>query len=185
MDTAEAPGWASRLGVIAILLGVLLAAWHANEWMKLGIVGTPPYSLATMPEADCEQDELEEEGVSLEECRQLAYVVHDISISAPGWFKNFHIAVSVAGTALALLSVFAGIALVDYRHWAATAAVSVFGALAILDMVSFTAVVNTGPLIRQMYLWSILLWFFIHLAMTVGAIVGCEEQQAVQRRAGT
>ena len=185
MDTVEAPGWASRLGVVAILLGILLAAWHANEWMKFAIVGTPPYSLATMPEPDCEADELEEEGLSLEECRQLAYVVHDISISAPGWFKTFHIAVSAAGTALALLSVFVGIALVDYRRWAATAAVSVFGALATLDVVSFTAVVNTGPLVRQMYLWSILLWFFVHLVMTVAAIAGREDRQTVLRPAGT
>ncbi len=178
MTTTDAPGWASRLGVIAILLGILLAAWHANEWMKLSIVGTPPYTIETMPEPDCEEDELEEEGLSRLECQQLAYVVHDISISSPAWFKNFHITVSAIGAALALLSVFVGVALVDYRRWAATAAVSLFAALAILDVASFIAVVNTGPLIRQAYLWSILLWFFIHLAMTVGAIVGREGELA-------
>jgi hypothetical protein len=185
VDTAEAPDWASRVGVVAILLGILLAAWHANEWMKLAIVGTPPYGIATMPEPDCEEDELEEEGLSLEECRQLAYVVHDISISAPAWFKGFHIVVSAAGTALALLSVLVGVALVDYRRWAATAGVWVFGACALLDVVSFTAVVNTGPLLRQMYLWSILLWFFLHLALTMAALVGRENERAVLQPAGT
>lgn len=185
MSTNEAPDWASRLGVIAILLGILLASWQANEWLKLAIVGSPPYTVATMPEPDCEKDELEEEGLSLTECHQLAYAVHDISISAPGWFKSFHIAVSATGMVLALLSVFVGIALVDYRRWAPAAAVSVFGALAVLDVVSFTAVVNTGPMLRQMYLWSILLWFFIHLAMAISAVVGRQGGQAALRPAGT
>jgi hypothetical protein len=181
----EAPDWASRLGVIAILLGILLASWQANEWLKLAVVGTPPYTVATMPEPDCEEDELEEEGLSATECRQLAYAVHDISISAPDWFKSFHIAVSATGVVLALLSVLSGIALVDCRRWAPAAAVSVFSALAVLDAVSFTGVVNTGPILRQMYLWSILLWFFIHLAMTISAFVGRQVGQVALRPAGT
>ena len=185
MKTAEMPDWASRLGVIAILLGILLAASQANEWLKLSIVGSPPYTVATMPEPDCDEDELEEEGLSLTECRQLAYAVHDISISAPDWFKAFHMSVSAVGMVLALFSVLVGIALVDYRPWAGAAAVSVFGALAVLDVVAFTGVVNTGPMIRQMYLWSILLWFFIHLAMVIGAIAGRQGEQAVLRPAGT
>ena len=172
MNVAHTPDWASRLGVVAVLLGIRVASWHANEWMKIAIVGTPPYSIATMPEPDCEADELAEEGLSLEECRQLAFAVHDISISSPPWFESFHMAASMAGTVIALLSVFVGIALVDFRQWAATLAVPVFGALAVVDVVSFTGVVNSGPLIRQTYLWSILLWFFIHLAMTVAAVAG-------------
>lgn len=179
------PDWASRLGVVAILFGVLLAAWQANEWLKLAIVGTPPYTIATMPEPDCEPDELAEENLSREECFQLAFAVHDISISSPGWFKAFHMTVSGAGTLLALLSVVAGIALVDYRAWAATVAVQVFSALAVLDAVSFTGVVNSGPLIRQMYLWNILLWFFLHLAMAIGAIAGRQSERAEPRSAAT
>jgi hypothetical protein len=176
------PDWASRLGIVAILFGILLAAWQANEWMKLAIVGTPPYTIATMPEPDCEPDELAEEDLSLEECRQLAFAVHDISISSPGWFKAFHMTVSGAGTLLALWSVVVGIALVDYRGWAASAAVRVFAALAALDAVSFTGVVNSGPLIRQMYLWSILLWFFLHLAMAIGAVVGRQSERAAEQQ---
>ena len=168
----QASTWAATLGVIAILLGVLLAPWHANEWLKFAIVADPPYTIATMPEPDCDEDELIDEGLSLVECHQLALVVHDISISSPDWFKSFHTGVSITGLVLALLSIVAGIALVDARPWAPTAAVAVFGALAALDIVSVTAVVNTGPLIRQMYLWVILLWFAVHLAMVVGAIVG-------------
>lgn len=182
MNITHPPDWASRLGVVAVLLGVLVASWHANEWMKIAIVGSPPYSIATMPEPDCEADELAEEGLSLEECRQLAFVVHDISISSPPWFQAFHTMVSIAGTMIALLSVLVGIALVDARRWAPTSAAYVFGALAVVDLVSFTGVVNSGPLIRQMYLWSILVWFFIHLAMTVAAAAGRSEP-AVPRQA--
>lgn len=179
MNTTEWTRWASGLGGVAILFGILLASWHGNEFMKFLIVAEPPYTVTTMPEPDCEEDELEEEGLSLTECRQLAFAVHDISISSPDWFKAFHITSSAAGTVLALISVVVGIALADHRPWAAGAAVPAFGALAGLDVVSFTAVVNTGPLIRQMYLWSILLWFFIHLAMTVGAIVQRQRREAV------
>ena len=185
VDTTEAPDWASRLGVVAILLGILLTAWHANEWLKIAVVGAPPFTIATMPQPDCEEDELEEEGLTLEECRQLAFTVQDISISSPGWFMAFHMAVSVAGTLLALASVFVGIALIDARRWAASIAVFVFGALAVLDVVSFTGVVNSGPLIRQMYLWSILVWFFVHLAMLIGSIVGRENEQVALQPSGT
>ena len=185
MNTPDAPAWASSLGIVAVVLGILFAAWQANEWMKLAIVGTPPYTIATMPEPDCEADELLEEGLSQAECNQLALAVHDISISSPGWFKAFHIAVSAAGTVVALLSVFVGIALVDYRRWAASAAVQVFGVLLVLDAVSFTGVVNSGPLIRQMYLWSILLWFFIHLALAVGAMASRHGERAAMQPAAT
>lgn len=180
LTTNESATWGSGLGVVAILLGILLTTWHANEWMKFLIVAEPPYSIATMPEPDCEEDELEEEGLSLTECHQLAYTVQSINISSPDWFKSFHVWLSAAGTLLALVSIFVGIALVDHRPWAAGGAVWAFGALAALDVVSFTAVVNTGPLIRQMYLWSILLWFFIHLSMSVGAIVLRQGRQAIQ-----
>jgi hypothetical protein len=184
VDIVEAPDWASRLGIVAILLGILLAASQANEWLKLSIVGTPPYTVATMPEPDCEEDELAEEGLSLAECQQLAYAVHDISISAPGWFKSFHTSVSAIGLVLALISVVVGIALIDYRAWAAAAAVPAFGALAVVDVVVFTAVVNSGPMIRQSYLWSILLWFFIHLAMAIAALVGRQDERAALQPAG-
>ena len=184
MATAT-PDWASRLGVVAILLGVLLTAWHANEWLKISIVGEPPYTIATMPEPDCDEDELIEEGLTYEECHQLAFAVQDISISSPDWFKSFHTAISVAGTCLALLSIIAGIALVDYRPWAPGVAVLAFGGFAILDAVSFTGVVNTGPLLRQMYLWTILLWFFIHLVMAIAAIVGRQGEQAAGGPAAT
>lgn len=181
--TEETKGvaWASGLGVVVVLLGILLAAWHANEWMKFAIVGAPPFTVESMPEPGCERDELEEEGLTLAECHQLALSVHDISVSAPDGFQTFHMSVSAAGTVFALLSVFVGIALVDYRQWAPAAAMSVLGALAVLDLVAFAGVIEAGPLIRQRYLWSILLWFLIHLTMVVAALAGYQADRAALR----
>lgn len=177
MRASGAPVWASSVGIVAVLLGVFSTAWHANEWLKFVVVATPPYSIATMPEPDCDEGELEEEGLTLEECYQLAFVVHDISISSPDWFKSFHIGISIAGTALALASILIGIALVDYRPWAAAGAVAVFGAFTALDIISFIAVVNTGPLVRQTYLWLVLLWFFLHFVLTVAAWTGRRHEE--------
>lgn len=173
----EGPTWASCLGVVAVLLGLLLAAWHGNEWMKLAIVGEPPYTIDTMPDPDCEADELAEEGLSLAECRQLAFNVHNISLSSPDWFKSFHLAVSAAGMLLSLGSVLIGIALVDYRPWAAELAVAVFTGFVALDAIAFIGVVNTGPLIREMYLWPILLWFVLHVILAVAAFAGHESER--------
>lgn len=174
-NNANGPAWASWLGVIAVLLGVFLAAWQGNEWMRLAIVGDPPFTVDTMPEPACEEDELEEEGLSLNECRQMALSVHNISQSAPDWFRGYHMTVAFVGVVIALISIVIGIALVDYRRWAPAAAFLIFGTLALVDVVSFIGVVNTGPLVRQIYLWQILLWFFIHLVMTVAAFVGREK----------
>lgn len=180
----SAPAWASALGAVVFLLGILLAAWHGNEWLKLAVVGDPPYTVYDMPQPDCERDELEEEGLTLDECHQLALHVHGISVSAPPWFPAFHMSVSAAGLALALASVLAGMALVSGRPGAATAALAVLGALTLLDLVSFIGVVKVGPLIRQLYLYSILLWLFLHLAMTVAALVGLNTNRAEPRSPG-
>lgn len=172
MNSSAEPAWGSALGIVAILLGLLLTAWGANEFLKFATVGAPPFTVATMPEPACEGDELAEEELSLAECRQLAFAVHDVSVSSPEWFMIFHMAVSAVSAILAAVSVVIGIALVDYRRFAPTAAVLIFVALGILDVVWFIGVVNTGPLIRQMYLWSILVWCFIHGAMAIAAIAG-------------
>ena len=60
--------WASALGAVAITFGVLLAAAHANEWMKQIVIvhATPAGNQVAQPE--CPEDELIEEGLSLAEC---------------------------------------------------------------------------------------------------------------------
>lgn len=165
----QAPGRATGLGVAVLVFGVLLTVWHANEWMTFAVVGDPPYTIETMPAPDCDEDELLEEGLTLAECHQLATVVHNISISSPPWFPGFHIFVSATGTFVAMLSIVAGIALIDLRPWAPATAVAACALLAGLDVASFIGVINTGPIIRGQYLWPILLWFFIHLTLVAAA----------------
>ena len=65
-----------------------------------------------------------------------------------------------------------GAALIDRQSWAPAAAIAVFGALTLVDAVGFVAAVNTGPILRDVYLWNVLLWFFVHLMMTLGAVAG-------------
>ena len=42
----------------------------------------------------------------------------------------------------------------------------------LIDLLQFAAVVNAGPILRDLYLWNILLWCVIHLMMTTGALAG-------------
>ena len=76
------------------------------------------------------------------------------------------------GTILAFMSVIIGGALVNYTSWSSTAAIAVFTGLALVDLLQFAAVVNTGPVLRDVYLWSILLWLILHSMLLVGAIAG-------------
>ncbi len=169
---AAGPAWASWLGIVAVLLGVLLGAVHGNEWMKHGVVVPMVTDSGGPPAPDCPDDELAEEGLSVAECVQMARSVQDVLVSRPDWYRGFHMSVSALGLLLALGSIFAGVALVDYRRWAPAAAFAIFTALALIDCVLFAAVLYTGPLMRGMYLWNLTLWFFLHLTMAVAALAG-------------
>ncbi len=168
----NSPSWASILGVVAIMLGVFLTAVHSNEAMKqMVIVEHMPVS-GIMPEADCPEDELEEEGISVAECEYLIDHVKGIAMSAPDWFPSAQATLSLVGAALAFVSIIIGGALVNYTPWASKAAVAVFTGLAAIDLLQFAAVVNTGPTLREVYLGGILLWFVLHLMLLVGAVAG-------------
>jgi hypothetical protein len=43
-------------------------------------------------------------------------------------------------------------------------------------LIGFIGAVNTGPILRSLYLWDILVWFFIHLMMTVGIVAARHAQ---------
>lgn len=172
-----APFWASWLGVIAIIFGILSTASHGTEVMKQFVIKPDSAAVQGKP-LKCPEDELEEEGISMEECELMGTTVKNMIVSRPDWFRHFQILMSIAGTLLAMGSIFIGIALLDYRSWVVTPAILIFGALAGIDIVTFLAVVNTGPLFRAMYLQQILLWFFIHTLMTAGAIAGQHEAQS-------
>jgi hypothetical protein len=165
------PAWTSWLGVMAILFGIFLTAAHGNQVLS-HLVYEPDSAAMHDISIDCEEDELEEEGITLEECNLMGTTVKNVILSSPDWFRDFHIGLSAVGIVVALVSVFVGILLVDYRSWVVKPAIVVFGALLAIDMIGFLTVVNTGPLLRAMYLWDILLWALIHLVMTAGALAG-------------
>ncbi len=169
---SSSPGWASALGVVAIVLGVFLTAYHANEWMKNPVLINNMPASGEMPAADCPQGELEEEGISVAECEFMVTQVEGIVLSMPDWFPGTMMWLAFAGTILAFLSIIVGGALVNYKAWAVPAAIAVFAGLTAVDALQFAAVVNAGPIIRNMYLWHILLWILIHLLMLAGAMAG-------------
>lgn len=169
-DTS-APASAAWLGIIAVVFGILLTAGHANEWLTQKVI-SPDSAAARGLESECPEDELEEEGLSAAECRLMVSQVRIMIASRPPWFRAFQMGLASVGTVLALLSIFAGIALIDNRPWAGGVALVIFGTLLAIDLLEFIAAVNVGPLLRAMYLWNILLWFFIHLCMTVAAVAG-------------
>ena len=77
----------------------------------------------------------------------------------------------------ALWSILAGVALVDYRAWAPSIAILTFAALLLIDGTQFVAALYTGPLLRALYLWNIVLWTTIHLCLLAGALAGRRFEQ--------
>ncbi len=178
LNNSSTPNWASILGVVAIMLGVFLTAMHGTELMKQSVMTSNMPVSGIMPEADCPLGELDEEGITLEQCEFLVDYVQGIAQSTPEWFPSTMMALSLAGALLAFASVIIGGALVNYTSWSSMAAIVVFIGLAAVDVLQFATVVNTGPILRNMYLSSILLWFLLHLMLLVGAIAGRHSEAA-------
>ncbi len=180
--TANGPAWASALGVVTIVLGIFLTSLHGNEAMKQSVITKHMPESGVLPAAVCPEEELEEEGLSLAECEYMVTYVEGISLSTPDWFPAVQIWLSVTGAILAFLSIIVGGALVNYKPAASTAAIFIFAALTLIDAVQFAAVVNTGPILRDIYLWNILLWLLLHLMLLCATIAGRQiqsEKQAV------
>ena len=159
------------LGVVAILFGILLFASYGNELLKQLVI--VPGSVADLGvSADCRTDELEEEELTLQECELMVSNVQITLASSPDWFRPLLISVSLVGCFAAIFSLFIGIAIVNGNDKADSLAVLGFSVLLLLDVITFVAAVNTGPLLRAQYLWSTMLWFFIHLSLLT-AVIGC------------
>ena len=165
------PGWASCLGIVVVVFGILGTASHGNEWITQKVI-TSDSAVMHGISPRCPEDELIEEGISLIECQLMSAKVKIMIVSRPNWFRDFQMNLAMLGTFVAFSSVFFGTALVQYRTWAPTSIVMVVSVLLIIDITGFVAATNTGPLLRSTYLWNILLWFFIHLTMTAGALAG-------------
>jgi len=167
---SRGPAWASAIGVVAIVLGVFFTTTQANEWMKQYVmVDSMP---ASKPAADCPEEELEEEDLSLAECEYLVDHVWGLGLSTPDWFPGTMMLLTALGTIVGFASIVIGGALVNYKAWASSVAVLIFVALLLIDAGQFMTVVNAGPIVREVYLWDILLWSFIHLLLVTGVIAG-------------
>ena len=155
-----------------MVLGTFLAATQGNELMKQAVSVAPAIPADGVSAADCRPDELEEEGLSFAECKQMVANVQSLTVSGPAWFREVQIGLAGVGTIMALGSILVGVALVDDRSWAPTGAILSFAALTGIDVLGFIAAVNAGPIIRQLYLSNLLLWLLLHLMMTVAAVAG-------------
>src|SRR5690606_22555788 len=143
IGNARGAAWESWLGVVAVVLGVLLAAASATEWTRQHVMSIAAPAHGELPAAECPEDELIEEGLSVAECEQLVSNIRSYLVSAPAWFPGLMTFLSAAGTILALASVVVGAALVHHRPWASAAAIPVFGGLAVIDAIGFLGVINT------------------------------------------
>ena len=167
----------SRLGIAAILLGVLFAAIEGNEWMRQGVIEAAAPPTLALPAAECPADELEEEGLSAAECEQLVSDVRSYLASRPEWFFAAQVALACLGTLLAILSIVAGARLVNGRVGAAGFGVLVCAALAAIDVGHFVAAQLTGPILRGIHLPPALLWFFVHLALALACYVALQRER--------
>ena len=159
----------SALGTISLLFALLLLANFGTELLKQ-IVIVPDSAAALGMAADCRVDELEEEGLSLQECQLMVSQVQIILSSSPSWFRSFQIGLSLLICSAAIASMVAGFGLVnDSRRYIKLAVIS-FSSLVILDTIAFIAAMNTGPLLRAQYLWPLLLWFCVHLCLALASV---------------
>tara|TARA_Y100000994_G_scaffold223903_1_gene205143 strand:+ start:2283 stop:2828 length:546 start_codon:yes stop_codon:yes gene_type:complete len=157
------------IGVTSVLFGVLLIANHANEILKQAVI--VPGSVAESALApDCRPDELEEENLSLRECHLMVSSVQIILASSTPSFRAASTYLYLLGCVFALFSMVFGMRFVNSPESAQRPLRTSFVLLVVLDLLHFTSVSTTGPLLRSIYLWPNLLWFFIHLAL-LAAIV--------------
>jgi len=160
----QAPNNLAGLGAIIVLFGVLAFAANANEFLKQLVIA-PGTAAALAISPNCRPDELEEENLSQRECELLVSNVQIQLASSPDWFRPLQLGLAAVGSLLSLFTLCVGFALINARTIKPYAAVICFGLLPALDVIGFIAAASTGPLLRALYLWPTLLWFFIHLCL--------------------
>ncbi|MBM88464.1 MAG: hypothetical protein CMQ41_08825 [Gammaproteobacteria bacterium] len=163
------------IGVVAVLFGILLLANHGNELLKQLVI-TPLSAAELGIPADCRADELEEENISLLECRLMVANVQITLASSPDWFRPVMLLLASLGSLFAVLSVYVGISLFSHSKTKPLLVKICFGALLSTDLLMFIAASNTGPLLRAHYLSSILLWLFVHATLFSAVIVGLNRE---------
>ncbi|PCI74451.1 MAG: hypothetical protein COB20_15190 [SAR86 cluster bacterium] len=169
MENEIAKANVSWLAPVFVLFGLLLLASHSNELLKQTVIG--PGSSADLGfAADCREDELEEEQLSLEECQLMVSNVRIILSSSPQWFRPYQLILSSMGVAATLFSLVTAFGLINRQRPPLRLAIVSIAMLLIVDVAGFVAALNTGPLLRAQYLWPLLLWICIHLCMLVAVI---------------
>ena len=166
------PIWASWLGIIIVVMGVYLSASYGNQLMKYWVLDGVPSVEKAEYQYKCPEDELAEEGITLEMCKQKTANVDTILLSIPEWFRSFQIGLMSIGTVLAFVSIFIGVSLIEYKSFSPLATTINISLLFLVDIAAFIAVIVTGPLTRQLYLGDILLWCFIHAILLAAVIAG-------------
>ena len=166
------------LAVLIMLFGLLLLASHSNELLRQ-IVITPGSSADLGVEAACREDELEEEQLSLQECRLMVVDVQIILSSSPAWFRPYQMTLSSFGIAAALFSIVTAFGLINRQSPSFRSVAVSMGILLLVELAGFLAAVNTGPLLRARYLWPLLLWFVVHPCVLVAAIRLAQQQGEV------
>lgn len=170
--------WTASLGIIAVVFGTLMAAVQGNELMAQLVIAPDSVAARNVP-VDCRPDEAAQEGVSPAECELMVANVRIMIASRPPWFRRAQGALALAGTLAAIASLLVGLGLTGGRGWALKLAVPMFLVLVLVDVTGFTLAFYTGPLLRAVYLWNILLWLFIHMTLAAGALAGV--RTAVER----
>jgi hypothetical protein len=99
--------------------------------------------------------------------------------SSPSWFRSFQIAWSATGIAAAILCLLVSFGFINGNRPNHKLAIASFALLLLLDVVGFFAAVNTGPLLRALTLWPLLLWFFIHLCLLIAVVNGGQQKQGL------
>ena len=178
MQNSLARANVTGLAVLITLFGLLLLASHSNELLRQ-IVIVPGSSAELGVEAACRADELEEEQLSLQECQLMVVDVQIVLSSSPAWFRRYQLTLSSFGIAAAVLSFITAFGLINRQSPPFSLVAVSMGILLLIDLASFLAAVNTGPLLRARYLWPLLLWFVVHLCVLVAAIRLAQQQGEV------
>ena len=112
MQNSLARANVTGLAVLITLFGLLLLASHSNELLRQ-IVIAPGSSADLGVEAACRADELEEEQLSLQECRLMVVDVQIVLSSSPAWFRPYQMTLSSFGIAAALFSIVTAFGLIN------------------------------------------------------------------------
>ena len=157
------------IGVTSVLFGILLVANNSNEILRQAVI-LPGSVAESAVAADCRPDELVEEDLSLKECELMVSNIQIMLASSPSWFRPVTICLYILGLVSALFSLVFGMRFVNSPESAQRPLYVSFVLLVGIDLLIFATTSATGPLLRSIYLWPTVLWFFIHLVLLVAVV---------------